>query len=819
MKYLIAIVLILLAIEAQAKLLEGADVSDRGSSASTSASSSASFLDRVQNRVTAWWSGTPKAVTSNATDQTRSVASMTPAATMSTTTLNQFELSQKVAELPSYSTAPVRAEVAKAVSADIQAIRSQKLVTETKPARLGDSSLPRTKSGVVKFDLGKKDQKSVAVVPRLDIGEEAQISRTEWKVQAIDARLTDFAVPKALLSPDITDEKLIVAAIGAAAEQVADARNINVSAFGPDGKVTFETVRQIVWYPKSEKTMNILEVKTVSEEEIKQLQAEILLESGKKCHLATGLLYELLDAGSENIRKDSLYQLSMCLHKMGLFTESTRRMSEAFRVVSANQIAEALKLAVKDLPQEFEEELRDELQKLSKQGSVPLEAQDAFHYIIAKASSRSGHYTTALESAEKVSPKFDRYMQAQFISAVSEYALGRQTRGYERMMKLKTDLLAKGGSEDLKSLVDINLGRMAFAEKKYKDSIAHFRDIKKDHPMWVDALIEQGWTQLLVGDASGAIGNMYSIQSPYFKAVYKPESFVVRTIGYLNICQYGDAYRTLTALEQEYRQWGQQIQSYRSKANTLDHYNSLVKYLRSSNTAVNVDGLPFQVLREIGRHKDFLNIQEAVNNRVDEIDQHKFLAGLIEKDRGSVKWLIKKSQERMTELRQKVKRAETNAQFAKDLNQLRQQLRFEDGVLDALKFELAVYDRSATKYATMSKSAQERVQKKKSQLQLAAGEVLKARLKRAETRLASILENNELLRYETFAGSGENIRFHATATGQSDKINSKRMPVIAKPETKELKWTFSGEYWADEIGHYRSSLKDNCPATQRAAAR
>ena len=29
--------------------------------------------------------------------------------------------------------------------------------------------------------------------------------------------------------------------------------------------------------------------------------------------------------------------------------------------------------------------------------------------------------------------------------------------------------------------------------------------------------------------------------------------------------------------------------------------------------------LPYQIVRELGRHKDYLNLQEAINNRVDEI--------------------------------------------------------------------------------------------------------------------------------------------------------------------------------------------------------
>ena len=89
--------------------------------------------------------------------------------------------------------------------------------------------------------------------------------------------------------------------------------------------------------------------------------------------------------------------------------------------------------------------------------------------------------------------------------------------------------------------------------------------VPKDHPLWVQALIEQGWTQLALDDFAGAIGNMYSLHSPYFKVLFQPESFVVRTVGYLNICQYGDAYRTLSKLEADYRDWDSKLATYLSR--------------------------------------------------------------------------------------------------------------------------------------------------------------------------------------------------------------------------------------------------------------
>src|SRR5690606_38382664 len=112
------------------------------------------------------------------------------------------------------------------------------------------------------------------------------------------------------------------------------------------------------------------------------------------------------------------------------------------------------------------------------------------------------------------------------------------------------------------ALVAVNIARMYFSQKKYDKALDAYMQVPKDHPFWVQALIEQGWTQLALEDYAGAIGNMYSLHSPYFKTVYQPDSFVVRTIGYLNICQYGDAYKTLTWMEKDYRDWYSRTDNY-----------------------------------------------------------------------------------------------------------------------------------------------------------------------------------------------------------------------------------------------------------------
>ena len=73
---------------------------------------------------------------------------------------------------------------------------------------------------------------------------------------------------------------------------------------------------------------------------------------------------------------------------------------------------------------------------------------------------------------------------------------------------------------------------------------------------------------------------MYSIQSPFFSSVYKPESYVIRTVGYLNLCQYGDAYKTLSMLEHDYRPQLEKLEKYISSSGKKDYYETVKNFLR-----------------------------------------------------------------------------------------------------------------------------------------------------------------------------------------------------------------------------------------------
>lgn len=391
---------------------------------------------------------------------------------------------------------------------------------------------------------------------------------------------------------------------------------------------------------------------------------------------------------------------------------------------------------------------------------------------------------------------------------MSEYAIGQRQLATNTLLAARNWMIKNSYKDkNLSSLISINLARNYFQQGKFKQAHEQYLTVNKDHSLWVTALIEQGWTQIMLGDPSGAIGNMYSLHSPYFNAVYMPESFAVRTIGYLNICQYGDAYQTLKMMEEKHQSWYYVVNKYTKKYRASKYYyRTLKKYLAGKSIA-KVDSLPYQVIREMARRKNFINIQASINHKADEMEQYNFINSYIIRDKSKTRNRMRLAQRRMKNYvveRKKLKQAKGSISKIKNLKTKHS---YEGRIMEDQRFKLQVLENSRQGFLTLKKRITKRLAREHYSLRVKAAQALRENLKNIQKEMKNLIANNEFLRYEVFAGSGENIRYLAAGGKTSNK---NRLPASIKPK-KVLKWSVTGEYWEDEIGNYRSALRNNCP--------
>lgn len=696
------------------------------------------------------------------------------------------------------------------VKAVRESVKSTPVLRVKQAGVAGTSNLPKTKAGVPAYDF--KRLKSVKSVPRLDIGRENEISAADFQYGKLSWTLQKPNDLKPLPRvPDLNDKE-VKAAFAVHPTPVGPVRQLQAK-FRVLGKpIGLDTVGNVTYKLEVGSEAKPLPYKPVPEEQLKMVAALILFEQGNQCPIIMGMFHQL--ARAEKTRAESEYHLGACAAQLSMHQAAFEHLSGLVASEDKEFGAAALEVLAKDLPIIYEKDFYKLVKGIKQPAKmIKEEAKDNVAYRTAKGAYRAGDYKTSSAYAAQVSEKSDYYDEARFLSSMDSWALGEKKTALKKLETLNDSLEVRHimGS-NIRAITHVNLARMYFAQKKFEKAHEHYMQVPKDHPLWVQALIEQGWTQLALEDFSGAIGNMYSLHSPYFKAVYQPQSFVVRTVGYLNICQYGDAYRTLSFLEKGYRDWYDKTNQYlANKSEPLALYNTVKTYIRGKSDD-SVDGVPFQIWREMARRKDFLNLQTALNDKQDETKRYNGVNERIKAEKASIRWRAEQSKKRFDQFKAQLAKVKTDRSLAKNLDEWQTGLKRERDLTIGYRYKLFILENSRQGYLEFQKVSQAHLDKEGHSLSLSAGEALLRHANKMKEEMARVLDNNEFLRYEVFSGSGENIRYQV-AGGQTGNVN--RVPASIKP-TKMMNWNFDGEFWEDEIGSYRSSLVNNCPTAHNA---
>ena len=221
--------------------------------------------------------------------------------------------------------------------------------------------------------------------------------------------------------------------------------------------------------------------------------------------------------------------------------------------------------------------------------------------------------------------------------------------------------------------------------------------------------------------------------------------------------------------------------------------------------------LSAKVLREAVRQRKFLNQQDAINKTYDENEQYSFLIGIIDKDIRSYARLRRNAKKRKNEIQAQLASIKTNKKLRKNKVLWEQQRDVEDFLIRYYGFRIDNYKYAKIGMKKFSKNSQKTLRNRRNGIKMEASRQLAKSFKKMEKDLGRMLQNNELLKYEIFSGAGENLRYRISG----GKTVGRTVATTSQLKEEGFNWEFDGEFWEDEVGHYRSSLKNACPKSQR----
>jgi hypothetical protein len=616
-------------------------------------------------------------------------------------------------------------------------------------AMIDPPGMRRTSDGIAVYDLA-----SSSVIPRLKIGHEEAVSTSRYALDSSMQKVLDDRVVHQFESPDLLSKEQLKKLTALHVARAGEIAKVKDAVFSLKGKVSREAFDKIAINLKPELELKLRKFIPLTPEESRFLSGLYLYQQGDNCPTAIGLFYKLSKA--KGWEAESNYYLAMCSKQMGLNTDFHERARRVLEVQDVHYSRKILNELTTDIPYEISESFGATLSKAVLNPKIMADLKPAtlanVAYLLADYSISAERFKTALEWAAKVPADHPKYLKAQFLLALAEYQAGSKEKAIQIQDMIVNEPKTDKARMEFQALVALNAARMHFQEQDFKAAHGDFLKVYKDHPLWLQSLTELGWAQLQDGDFEGAIGNMYSIQSPFFTAVYKPESYVIRTIGYLNLCQYGDAYKTLSILEHDYRPYFDKMDKYVQRAKTRPAYYQTVKnFLTAPKNSTEVDGLPLPVVREMARHRDFTNLQKALNRQIDERPNYARIDSAVEARLKSAQTRVNSTRNLAQDLRKKigVAIARKNIVVRK---QLQEELEEAVNKLNEQFFEVDLYKEAKISIDEYRKEVVAAADRRLVSMRGVIEHVLSNRLLKMKVDLARVLDNNELLRYEVFSG-------------------------------------------------------------------
>ncbi|MCL2776949.1 MAG: hypothetical protein FWD73_03020 [Polyangiaceae bacterium] len=268
----------------------------------------------------------------------------------------------------------------------------------------------------------------------------------------------------------------------------------------------------------------------------------------------------------------SLYRLKFYQSAYGIFSEIAEKPNH----LKFNETLLWLAKLATDLPEPADIVERvgkyndGQISKFNNQNQRELYWQ--LNYLLGRYKYRNRQYDEALRLFAKVDRKSKYYLKSQFFSGISNVQLRKSVpsvRSFQRVV----GAIDEGGvveveDEDrMRDLAFLSMARTYYSASvrvdennaptiqadKLSAAVKYWNKVDLRSEYWLDALFEESWAYFMAGDYAHALGNIHTIESPYFPQSYYPEAEILKAVIYFVNCQYNDAETIVAKFQSKYQ--------------------------------------------------------------------------------------------------------------------------------------------------------------------------------------------------------------------------------------------------------------------------
>jgi tetratricopeptide (TPR) repeat protein len=372
----------------------------------------------------------------------------------------------------------------------------------------------------------------------------------------------------------------------------------------------------------------------------------------------------------------------------------------------------------------------------------------------------------SLDNLSRVKKDFALFAQSQYIKGLVHFARGEFEPAVNTFQEVVRMTNPRGGevqNDKLREMAFFSLARIHYQFEQFRYAIFYYNRVSRDSEQWLESLFESSWAHFRLSEYEKALGNLVTLQSPFFQDEYYPEAAILKAITFYENCRYPEAKAFLGEFEQSY-------------GGVLEELKRLIGDEAGPKTA---------------------SADEAVPGAAPRNATQLF--------------------EELTELEKKVAdgRDDANRSFALTARLLR--LALSDKRVKAYRDAIEEIDEEKVRMAALEApfnggkthgDALVAIDQRREDLVRLAGTLLRDKLEAEKTFLTDL--NSKLVRIRFEITKGEKDKLDMSIQGATQAVADGKYKIITAVDDERLYWPFEGEYWRDELGTYSYTLTAGC---------
>tara|TARA_R110002096_G_scaffold299503_6_gene494207 strand:+ start:108149 stop:109756 length:1608 start_codon:yes stop_codon:yes gene_type:complete len=258
------------------------------------------------------------------------------------------------------------------------------------------------------------------------------------------------------------------------------------------------------------------------------------------------------------------------------------------------------------------------------------EVRNELYFLLGRHFYRQADFEQAISLFQSVSKEDPFFVKAKFFEGVTYV---RQYKGKPAVAAFKEILViaeerpkfySKDDIDQFQELAWLQLARVFYSTQQFDTSIKYYEKLTQKSPDWLPSLFEASWAYFMKTNNSKALGNIHTLNAPYFEDQFFPESVLLKSVIYYKYCQYDRALGAVAEYDDLYRplkkDLGEMLGKYEDNAEFYEYVKKVLKGkagLPEATQRLAISALGDKTLRKTFAWVDELNKELKMLERAD----------------------------------------------------------------------------------------------------------------------------------------------------------------------------------------------------------